>query len=50
MSLTIKRIKEILGDESLPDSEVEVIRSEMEALVDVIYSQWTEETQKSKSL
>jgi len=47
--LSIKRTKELLEDESIPDSEVEVIRDEMQALVKVMFEQWYLERKNLKA-
>ncbi len=47
--LSTKRIKEILGSESPPNNEVEVIRDEMQALVKVIFEQWLLEKKNLKT-
>jgi len=48
--LSIERVKELLGDPTISDQEVEEIRNAFDALVrDVVFEQWLGERNKNKT-
>lgn len=46
--LSIERTKELLGDPSLSDAEVEQIRDEFQILVEIIFEKWKGERIEAK--
>jgi len=49
MSVSIKRIKELLKDENISDQEAEEIRVGFESLVEIIFKKWRQEKREKSN-